>query len=252
MNTALAPTGQFRSAARKPYTPVKPGAKAMTIAVGFLCDNGKNLIMAADRQFTSPGFFKYHRKKYVTKQKGTFDFAFMFSGEPGTFKAFQQRVFGFFDQCEELDTEIIRETIEGVLTTLGLRDFALPPSFFLLAGFNDFASDPQMIVFDGKSVFVAESEVYLVGCGDTSLLRYLSDHLYSPQMNYKQGVALSAYLIKKATQYVGYCGEPIDVILGCDFGFGPVAVETIADDLKKIENQEQFLSTLLVQTPFQP
>jgi hypothetical protein len=34
----------------KPYTPEKPkGAKAMTIAVGFLCGNGDHLILAADR-----------------------------------------------------------------------------------------------------------------------------------------------------------------------------------------------------------
>src|SRR5208282_4571343 len=117
----------------------------MTIAVGFLCNGGENLIIAADRQFTSPGFFKYHRKKYITEQRGMCSFAFVFSGEPGTFQAFQQKVLGFFDNYDNLSVEIIQETMEGVLTSMGLMDRSIPPSFFVLAGFNMFLEAPKMV-----------------------------------------------------------------------------------------------------------
>lgn len=240
--------------ARKPYTPEKPkGAKSMTVAVGFLCGNGEDIIIAADRQFTSPGFFKYHTKKYITEQRGEFGFTFVYSGEPGTFKAFQQKVFGFLDDhYDDLSLEVVRETIEGVLDNMNLRDRSLSPSFFVLVGYSELFSQPKMIVFDGREVFVAQNEIHIAGCGDTSLLRYLGDRLYSPAMSREQGIALGAYLIKKATQYVDYCGEPIDVIWGCHAGFEAAEKGKIETGIQMIEEQEQFLSTLMIQTPFAP
>lgn len=222
----------------------------MTIAVGFLCNGGADLIVAADRQFTSPGFFKYHRKKYITEERGACSFAFAFSGEPGTFQEFQQKVFGFFDNYDDLSVEIVQETMSGVLASMGLMDRSIPPSFFVLAGFNVFLEAPKMIVFDGKSIFVAENEVHIVGCGESSVIRYLGDQLYSPDLPLNQGVALGAYLIKKATQYVDYCGEPIDVIHGDAYGFQVIEKDTVKAGIEKIEEQEQYLSTLLIQTPF--
>jgi 20S proteasome alpha/beta subunit len=251
MNSVLMPVNR-PSPHKKPYTPEKPkGAKGMTIAVGFLCQDENYLILAADRQITARGAYKVRREKYVKNSQGTIDMAFFYSGEPGTFSSFTQRVASSLN-TKAITREIIQDTIEETLESMRLRDPSFDPRFWLLAGICEFCEKPQLIVFDGKEVFRAKNGVNIIGCGDTSLIQYLSDQLYRPSLTLKQGIALGAYLIKKATQYVDGCGEPIDVLCGSDFGIGIEQQESILDKIQAIEAQEDFLFTLLVQKPFQP
>jgi hypothetical protein len=251
MSNLLIPVDGLRLS-RKPYTPEKPkGAKAVTIAVGFLCNKGANLILAADRQITAQGAYKIRRKKYSLTQQGSLELTFFYSGEPGMFSEFTQKVEDFLKTQSEITSEVVQHTIESTLEIMKLRDPLFDPRFWLLAGISEFLSPPKLIVFDGKSVFAAKEGVHIIGCGDTSLINYLSYQLHRPELTVTQGIALGAYLIKKATQYVDGCGEPIDVIRGSDFGFDPVGDEEILGGIKAIEDQEEFLFTLLVQKPFQ-
>ncbi|HEV2134351.1 MAG TPA: hypothetical protein VGR47_08810 [Terracidiphilus sp.] len=220
----------------------------MTIAVGFLCDGGKEVYIAADRQFTSPGFFKYQEKKYFTDQKGALGLAFAFAGDPGVFREVQQKVCGYLDQVEDLSVTLVQATIEEVVNSLNLR---FSGSLYMLVGVNEIFDPPKLIIFDGKGVFLAEDRVYAVGCGESSLLRYLGDHLYAPDLPSVNSLGLAAYLVKKATQYVDYCGEPIDILHGDVCGFVEVEPEKIKAAIQMMERQEQFLSTLLIQKPFE-
>jgi 20S proteasome alpha/beta subunit len=52
-----------------------------------------------------------------------------------------------------------------------------------------------------------------VGAGESSLIRYLADSLYSPSMSLEAAKNLGIYLISKAAQYVNGVGPPIDAIV---------------------------------------
>lgn len=222
----------------------------MTIAVGFLCGDGKDLILAADRQITAQGAYQTRRKKYSTNSQGFVEMAFLYSGEPGTFHSFTQKVEESLNAKPEVSPEVVQETIEETLNTMKLNDPFLEPRFWLLAGVSEFWGPPKLIAFDGKYVFTAKDGVQIIGRGDTSLINYLGDRLYSPDLSPEQGIALAAYLIKKATQYVDGCGEPIDVLHGNGCDFRVVDKDKVSAGIDLIETQEEFLSTLLIQTPF--
>jgi 20S proteasome alpha/beta subunit len=236
---------------RKPYTPLKPKeAKAMTIAVGFLCGNGEHLILAADRQITAQDAYKIRRKKYATNKQKYVEIACFYSGEPGTFSEFMQKVEDFLNTQPSVTPEIVQDAIETTLEKMKLRDPSLEPRFWLLAGISDLFASPKLIVFDGKSVFKATDGVHIIGCGDTSLINYLSDQLHRSDMSKNQGIALGAYLIKKATQYVDGCGEPIDIIHYDAGGFDIIKKEKIDNAIQTIETHEKLLFTRLVHDLF--
>jgi 20S proteasome alpha/beta subunit len=252
MSAIVPPTKPLFPPTRKPYTPEKPKrAKAMTIAVGFLCDNGEHLLLAADRQITSRGAYKIRRQKYAQSQQGFFDMAFVYSGEPGTFSAFVHKLESLLDPDREITSKAITDTIETVLEGMKLTDPLYDPRFWLLVGINELFEKPQLIVFDGRYVFPASSDVQIIGFGDTSLINFLSDKLHAPDLTKNEGIALAAYLVRKAVQYVDTVGEPIDVICGSSSGFEIVSEDKIKAGIQAIENQEEHLSTWLVRTPFQ-
>lgn len=238
----------FPDRGRKPYTP----QKSMTIAVGFLCENGNHLILAADRQITAHGAYKITREKYATKRHGLLELTCFYSGEPGTFAKFMQSVDALLSAQADVTPEIVQDTMESVIETMRLNDVLLDPRFWLLAGISELFEHPKLVVFDGKYLFNAQNGVQIIGCGDTSLVNFLGDRLYSPEMTATQGVALGAYLIKKATQYVDGCGEPIDVLRIDDAGSWTETPKHVRNHIAAIEEQEQFLSTLMVQKPFAP
>jgi hypothetical protein len=74
--------------------------------------------------------------------------------------------------------------------------------------------------------------------------------LYSAELTVKIGSGLATYLVKKAPQYVDACGEPIDVMVLSESGCETISPERIKADIQKMEDQEAFLFTLLIQTPF--
>jgi 20S proteasome alpha/beta subunit len=253
MVTIPAPINCLRPPVLKPYTPEKPkGAKAMTIAVGFLCGNGDHLILASDRQITARGAYKVKKKKYSTSTQGFVDIACFYSGEPGTFAAFTQKLEDSLNAHANLTPEIAQDEIENILHSMKLTDPYMDSCFWLLAGIIELFEKPKLIVFDGKVVFKATDAVHVMGIGDTSLINYLKEKLHRPDMTPNQGIALGAYLVKKATEYVDGCGEPIDVMHGNGMGFQLIDKNEVSSGIKAIENQEDLMFTLLVQTPFQP
>jgi 20S proteasome alpha/beta subunit len=223
----------------------------MTIAVGFHCKDG--LVLAADRQFTAPGTFKYHAKKFATNTQGFSELAYVFAGYPGVFAEMQQKVDALLTQepMEVISPAFIKDTIEGVLVGMGWKENFLEGRLCFLLAINELFEPPQMLVFDETSLCWANTGIRVIGCGDTSLIRYLGDRLHSPEMPINEGVGLGAYLIKKATQYIDYCGEPIDVLVINESGIREAKREEVTASIQKMESQEDFLSTLLVQTPFQ-
>jgi len=52
-----------------------------------------------------------------------------------------------------------------------------------------------------------------VGAGESSLIRYLGESLYSPSMSLEAAKNLGIYLISKAAHYVNGVGAPIDAVV---------------------------------------
>jgi len=52
-----------------------------------------------------------------------------------------------------------------------------------------------------------------LGAGETSMVRYLADNLYSPSMSLEAAKNLGIYLISKAAQYLDSVGPPIDAVV---------------------------------------
>src|SRR5271154_2246298 len=117
MATLAAPPRPNRILPRKPQS----GAKAMTIAIGLLGNEG--LVLAADRQFTHTGYHKYSKKKYATHTEGYYEVTLMFSGTEIRFLDVHQKVTDLIKIGEEtnnLSVDYIRLAIDGVLESMGM------------------------------------------------------------------------------------------------------------------------------------
>jgi len=252
MNRILPPVNR-PGLPQKPYTPEKPKvAKAMTIAVGLFCNNGNDLVIASDRQFTVDGFYKKYAKKLVSDGC---DLVYGFSGEQGLYAEARQKIGAGLGLIKPVDTslEIIQETTIKVLDSMGLLNRELQTRrLFMFIGYNEGFEKPRLLVFDGQAVYESENGFEVIGCGDTSVIHFLTDHLYAPDLSPKQGIALAAYLVKKATRHIDKVDGPIDVEHADGLSFQTVSPETVNAGVALIEEQEQFLPILMIQKPFQP
>jgi hypothetical protein len=98
--------------------------------------------------------------------------------------------------------EYLRNKLEGISN----------PNLSLLMAFMRDDGDYHMLVSSDTAARVASVEPEIIGIGDRSLVRYLTDSLYHPNLTLKQGIALAAYLIWAAKKCCPeYCGGPTDV-----------------------------------------
>lgn len=226
----------------------------MTIAVGFQCRNG--IVLCADRQFTSAGFYKYSQEKFTQCMPGMCDVVFTFSGSPNLATEIQDKIIDRLERHDadpslpDLACKDVRDIVDDVLTEMGRLNGVFSGSLQFLVGIHPVWESPQLLSFDGQAVHVVR-ETAVLGCGgDTSLIRFLCDKLYDPNLTCELAAHIGAYLVKKATQYVDGCGEPIDVMI-LSGGIKKLEDHEIAEALKLIESREQGLFTLLLQTsPF--
>jgi 20S proteasome alpha/beta subunit len=110
---------------------------------------------------------------------------------------------------------------------------------------------PELLKFDGKGLHTAD-DFNCIGVGNSPLVRFLSDTLYSKQMNTETGAKLGAYIIRKATQYIDLCGGPIDVVTVNDLDdtYTWLSENDVQAAFQKMEHQESGLADLLIRQPF--
>jgi 20S proteasome alpha/beta subunit len=111
--------------------------------------------------------------------------------------------------------------------------------------------DPVSFKFDGKGLHKSENYSFL-GAGDSSVLRYLIEMLYSPEMKVESGINLALYLVQKAEDYIDGCGGPIDlgVMDWSDESCRMLAPEKIEEKLRSMEKQEPLMADLILKPPF--
>jgi 20S proteasome alpha/beta subunit len=207
--------------------------------------------MCADRQITAAGAFKYHEPKISKEDFDNFSAVFSYAGSSELANEVHDKI------CSSLHKtpitkdviEIVRETTEGILSDMArwYTDLDLQ----MLIGVNSWQEGVDLLKFGGKGVYVARDFEYLA-FGDSSLIRFLADKLYSKTMDIKAGMDLAIYLVKKAEDYIDGCGGPIDVaaLEPIDRSYNRLSQGFIQQRLAKMEAQEKALTDLLIRKPF--
>ncbi len=103
--------------------------------------------------------------------------------------------------------QAIYETADEVFTAMGR-----PSNLQMLIGVGGVFNSPELFVFDRGAMHHAAG-ITCVGVGESSLIRYLSENLYSPSMTLEAAKNLGIYLISKAAQYVSGVGAPMDAVV---------------------------------------
>lgn len=194
---------------RKPYTPAKPQkAKAMTIAIGFPYKDG--ILVCADTQMTYATGTKFSDHKIFAEDIENCPCIFAFADQSGLAAEIRSKIFRRIreESHAELTTQQVQDVVETVLNEHG-RLYTDLPLEFLLAVCPP-KTDPSIIHFDGKSLNAKYGEPVVLGCGNDSLTRYLTDNLFLPNMERMKALVFGSYVTRKATQYIQHCGEPIE------------------------------------------
>jgi len=223
----------------KPYKP------PMTMVVNLRCSNG--IVLCADQQITKPGGHKYYEKKITSETISGREVVFAYSGLPSLALEAREKITKKLSQIY-LSEEHLYEIADDVFTNMGrlyadmeLQMFISSPAIF---------EDPLSFKFDGKGLHKSENYSFL-GAGDSSVIRYLVEMLYSPEMTVESGINLALYLVQKAEDYIDGCGGPIDlgVMDWSDESCRMLPEDKIEGKLKAMEKQEALLADLILKPP---
>jgi len=143
-------------------------------------------------QITASGAFKYHEPKISAEDFDNFTAVFSYAGSPGLAQEVHNKICAVLHQTpiEEGVVGSVREITENILTDMGrlYADLQLQ----MLIGINSWQEGTDLLKFDGKAVHVARDFEYLA-FGDSSLVRFLADKLYSKTMDVHTGMNLAIY-----------------------------------------------------------
>ena len=209
----------------------------MTIAAALACDTG--FVLCADRMMTHGkatefGAFAHYDKKVFPLENIDFAAVMCGAGDSLLMRAVAEEVLRKADESQPTSTDNVPQLLEDSLNNVATRIGGIPDlSLVLAAAMTD--GEPRFIRSDGLVIQPANS-VEILGIGETSLVRYLVDSLFSPAMSLAELTALGIFIILVAKKYCPqYCGGPTDVcVLPKNYAWETVPVE--ADKITEIEN----------------
>ena len=239
-------TNSLSKPPQKHYIPSRKleAKAAMTVVVGFRCKEG--IVICADRQVSSVGSFKYEEQKITKLESAGESIVFAYSGLPSLAGEARDKILA---KCSDRSNEIVYEAADAVLTEM--RRLYTDLNLQFLIGTVVLNQEPDLIKFDGKGLHVADDYNFL-GVGNSGLLRFLAETMYSPQMNVKDAINLAIYCVQKAEDHIDECGGLIDVSIltrgneRCE----SLSPESIQDRIKQMEKQEALLTDLIIRKPF--
>lgn len=191
-------------------------AKAVTIGVAVMCKEG--IVLGADRLMTHdamPGQGAFAH--YTTKTHGA-DGKYFATSMAGAGNAFVIEFFASSFTKKLLDSEtedgasipdvgkILKEELENVKDAVEGE-----PDISLLVGTVKPPYQMQMFRCEGGLVRPCKG-LEIIGIGEMSLVQYLKDTLYKPDLSLKQAAALATWLIYAAKVYCPqFCGGRTDI-----------------------------------------
>jgi len=157
---------------------------------------------------TDFGAFAHYEKKVFVLDDVTFVTVICGSGDTITMRAVADGVITKLINSEDRPsvTSALEESLNDVATKLGVA----PEVSLVLASVAD-GSDPECLRADGLIVQPARP-VEILGIGETSLIQYLIDSVYTPDLSLKELSALAVFVVYAAKKYCPqYCGGQTDV-----------------------------------------
>lgn len=185
----------------------------MTMAVGLPCRDA--LLICADQEVSAQGGDKFYEERISCVDLFGSALVSSYGGTPDLWKEalekISRKLLGLQGPEEEGDVcitpQAIYETADEVFTGMGR-----PANLQMLIGVGGVFNSPELFVFDHGAMHRAAG-ITCVGASDSSLIRFLTENLYSSSMTLEAAKNLGIYLISKAAQYVSGVGPPIDAIL---------------------------------------
>jgi hypothetical protein len=185
----------------------------MTIALGVPCREG--LLICADQEVLVSGSDKYYDERISCFDLFGSALVSTYAGSPGLWKEanekISRRLLELQGPEEEGDVCVIPQQIYDTADEV-FSGMGRPANLQMLLGVGGVFSSPELFVFDHGAMHRAKG-VTCIGAGESSMLRYLADNLYSPEITLEAVKNLGIYLIAKAAQYVSGVGAPIDAVL---------------------------------------
>ncbi|HUY14501.1 MAG TPA: hypothetical protein VMX16_12895 [Terriglobia bacterium] len=182
----------------------------MTAVIGMVCSDG--IVIAADQQISVPGQFKYHECKIEVQDRSPdWIVTFAYAGSPSLMKEAKGKILEKLRKdVPDVTPEAVHAVAESVLEGMG-RQYVELDLQLLIATVT--VSSLELLRFDGQSrALYAADGFNCLGVGDSSLIRFLSDALYSKTMSIYDAANLAVYLIDKAKKYIDHCGGETDLI----------------------------------------
>jgi hypothetical protein len=185
----------------------------MSMALGLPCRDG--LVICADEQILIPGGNKAFEERISCVDLFGSVLVSSYAGPPELWKEATDKIahqlIGLQGPEEEGDVCItphaIYETADEVFTTMGR-----PANLQMLMAVGGVFNSPELFVFK-RGAMVRTTGFVCLGGGESSLVRFLADHLYSSSMALEAAKSLGIYLVAKAAQYMDQVGAPIDCIV---------------------------------------
>jgi 20S proteasome alpha/beta subunit len=224
-------------------SPSKPAqakqVKAMTIAAGFQCRDG--VVLCADRQMSHGtandfGSFAHFEKKVHALQALTVGATLCGSGNDGTLirpiaDAFFKKVESY-EQPVEL-SDLLEDTLNEFATKLG----RIPEVSLLAAAVVD--GESAFVRSEGLVVHTAGPDPEIMGIGELSVVRYLTDSVFKHDLGLPYVAALAVLVVYVAKKYCPqYCSGQTDVfVLPNDYFWDTVPISE-----EKINEAEKVLA----------
>ena len=225
----------------------------MTIAAAIPHKNG--IVICADSQITYPSGLKYFDSKVfpipLAEVQAIFTFADQANLACEVRDEITQRLASAVKDsgADGLRFTDFYEVTRAVANDYG-RLYVEQPLNFLLAVCPK-NGNPSVIHFDGKAVTSAHNKVFVIGCGNDTLTKFLVDRLYSLDMDERDALVLGAYLVRKATLYIHGCDGPISMISVNKEGFEIVTKDKIQAAYEGAEREETNLFQMFIRKPFE-
>ncbi len=183
--------------------------KAMTIALGFACEDG--IVLGADTQLTASGSHKGYACKLFADGSSTWSAAVTYAGYTSFVDSFNDRFQEEISNAEKQWTvtpALVRDVITSILRTFDASD---SDSTELLCGISLAGKNQRLFKTKGTLVSEVKDHAY-IGVGDSSVIRYILPLIARHGIQDAQQACLVAtYLIRAAKMYIDGCGGDTDI-----------------------------------------
>ena len=166
----------------------------MPTVMGFRCRDG--IVLCADQQVPSTSASKSHQRTITVEVEEHQSIVLAYSGLPSLARKFRKEIRNKIGHAE-IPSDLLYLAADEVLADMSSRNSNM--DLQLLIGKAAVYEVPTLFEFDGSALRVADDFSFL-GTGNSSLLRFQAETMYSPQMNIEEATNLAIHLIHKAGQ----------------------------------------------------